>query len=98
MAPKPKTKTETPAESNTNPNTRESQVKLIPSTPERKMGKGEKTLNKSKMPRAKHKARERGKKEKMARIAGANYTDEASLKHTCTLITVDRDAIGGGSV
>ena len=40
----------------------------------------------------------RGKKEKMARIVGANYTDEASLKHTYTLITVDRDAIGGDSV
>ena len=34
----------------------------------------------------------------MARIAGADYTDEASLKHTNTLITVDRDAIGGDSV
>ena len=33
--------------------------------------------------------RERGKKEKMARIVGANYTDEASLKHTYRLITVD---------
>ena len=43
-------------------------------------------------------ARERGKKEKMARIAGANYTDEANLKRTCTLTTVDRDEIGGDSV
>ena len=32
--------------------------------------------------------------EKKMRVAGANYTDEASLKHTNTLITVDRDAIG----
>ena len=31
----------------------------------------------------------------MARIVGANYTDEASLKHTYTLITVDSDEIGG---
>ena len=38
------------------------------------------------------------KKEKMARIVGANYTDEASRKHTCTLITVDSDEIGGVSV
>ena len=37
----------------------------------------------------------RGKKQKMARIVGANYTDEASLKHTYTLITVDSDEIGG---
>ena len=36
--------------------------------------------------------------EKKMRVAGANYTDEASLKHTNTLITVDRDAIGGDSV
>ena len=48
--------------------------------------------------RSERQARERGKKEKMARIAGANYTDEATLKHTYTLITVDRDAIGGDSV
>ena len=32
--------------------------------------------------------------EKKVRVAGANYTDEASLKHTNTLITVDRDAFG----
>ena len=37
-------------------------------------------------------------KEKMARIAGADYTDEASLKHAKSLITVDRGAIGGNSV
>ena len=34
---------------------------------------------------------------KIARIFGANYTDEASLKHTNTLITVDRDAIGSNN-
>ena len=28
----------------------------------------------------------------------ANYTDEASLKHTYTLITVDRDEIDGDGV
>ena len=38
---------------------------------------------------AKEQAKERGKKEMMARIVGANYTDEACLKHTYTLITVD---------
>ena len=32
--------------------------------------------------------------EKKARVVGANYTDDASLKHTNTLITVDRDAFG----
>ena len=34
----------------------------------------------------------------MAGIAGANYTNEASLKHTYTLITVDSDEVGGDSV
>ena len=29
----------------------------------------------------------------MAGIAGANYTNEASLKHTHTLITVDSDEV-----
>ena len=38
--------------------------------------------------------RERGKIEKKVRVVGANYTDDASLKHTDTLITVDRDAFG----
>ena len=37
----------------------------------------------------------RGKKERMARIVGADYTDEGSLKHTNTLKMVDRDAQGG---
>ena len=32
---------------------------------------------------------------KMARIVSANYTDDASLKQTHTLITVDSDEIGG---
>lgn len=40
----------------------------------------------------------RQKKEKMARIVGANYTDEASLNYTYTLITVYSDEIGGDSV
>ena len=31
----------------------------------------------------------------MARIASANYIDKASLKHTYTLITADRDETGG---
>ena len=38
------------------------------------------------------------KKKKMARIAGANYTDEAGLKHTYTLVAVDRDGICGDSI
>lgn len=44
------------------------------------------------------KRRSAAKKEKMARIVGANYTDEASLNYTYTLITVDSDEIGGDSV
>jgi hypothetical protein len=30
-----------------------------------------------------------------ARVIGANYTEEASLRHTYTLVTVDSDDIGG---
>ena len=33
--------------------------------------------------------------EEMASIAGANYTNDASLKQPHTLITVDSDEIGG---
>jgi len=44
------------------------------------------------------KRRSAAKKEKMARIVGANYTDEASLNYTYTLITVYSDEIGGDSV
>ena len=40
----------------------------------------------------------RGKKERTARIVGADYTDEGSLKHTNTLKMVDRDAQGGVNV
>ena len=35
------------------------------------------------------------KKQKRARIVGVNYTEEAGLKHTYTLVTVDSDDIGG---
>ncbi len=44
----------------------------------------------------------RGKKGKIARIVGFDYTDEESLKHmsqhTNTLKTADRDAHGGVNV
>ena len=35
--------------------------------------------------------RERGKIEKKVRVVGAHDTDDASLKHTNTLITVDQE-------
>ena len=40
----------------------------------------------------------RGKRERMASKAGANHTNDASLKQPHTLITVDSDEIGGVSV
>ena len=33
------------------------------------------------------------KKQKRARIVGVNYTEEAGLKHTYTLVTVDSDCV-----
>ena len=69
-----------------------------PNKIERKIGKNEaKTTQKKTKTKTKSHAKERGKKRRswLARIVGANYTDDASLKHPPTLITADSDEICG---